>query len=194
MTTTDRLIRAVPRRACCASCARDRARWGADELDARGLATAAAATVQAAIDTVAALPATIADSVANATIGTARRQIVAAAAALASGAREAGTQGAQAVGDALAIMADRAATAAMELGRGAGEAFRAFWGLPPSVVFGLPLVLGGAAMLALALSPGGQGYSLAVGRGLGSALGSVGAGWGGAARDVARTLPALVRL
>lgn len=80
-------------------------------------------------------------------------------------------EGARDAGDALEILSERMANAARNLGKGGGDAFRAFWGMPPLAVFGSAAVLAviglgfaGTVILSGTLGPIGAGAGKAISR------------------------------
>jgi hypothetical protein len=130
--------------------------------------------VSAGLDSAARLPSSVPEY--------ARAQIRAGRDLLLESAATAIQTGQTAAGNMIGTLAGRASQALADLGKGAGNAFRSFWGISPSTLIGV----GAVALLLLAFggfafvgwTPGGQLYAA----GLGRALASVGEGTGGALR------------
>jgi len=160
-------------RPCCAACAEH---VGADdppdlvELLA-DYADQQARRVSDALDQVARLP----GNMASAGMAWVRGELLAAERDLLEAGRMAAQAGADASGVMLAALAERARQALAALGGGAGDAFRAFWGISPAALSGGIALLAAGVLLALALSPGGQ------------------AALPGTAQALARSLPMLAR-
>lgn len=121
-----------------------------------------------------------------------RDQLLQSADALRGWALVAYSEGAAAAGDILLGLSERVADSAAALGRGAGEAFRNFWGFdagtPFVAGFGLLglVALGGLALFAL--TPGGQLYVAAIGRGAGQGIASTASGMGSAVSGLGKGL------
>jgi hypothetical protein len=114
-------------------------------------------------------------------VDTVARNVTALRGVLFETARQAYVGGATATGDALAVLTSRAGDGIASLGRGAGEAFKAWWGRSPAEQLDLfmlaALGLAGLAFL-LAMSPGGQAAIVSYGSGLGIGVGEIGRGAG----------------
>lgn len=160
-------------RPCCADCADQ---VGADEAPSlpellAGYADDTARRISAALDQVASLP----GNAASAGMAWVRGELLAAERDLLEAAQVAVQGGADMSGVLLGALAERARQALGALGAGAGDAFRAFWGISPSTASAGAALLAAGVLLALALSPGGQ------------------AALPGTAQALARSLPMLAR-
>lgn len=191
---------AIPHRACMGcilgiGCSgRCYVRFGADSPSwsdqVLQLADRGAARVSSALSTAASLPGNMAHQAAAWTRG----ELLAAQADFIKAAQASKNAGLDAASSIIDTLSKRTQDALAALGKGAGDAFRGFWGLSPAGFIGGAAVLGAAVILALGLSGGGQAYLGSVGAGFGRGIGEVGAGYGGAAREVGRSLPALLKV